>query len=86
MRLAKEEHQKAYDAAAALAAVNPEDSGNEEVKPVALAPTLAYHATPYFAQPVLPPSPAVVRTVLPSSFSYSINAAPQVVYQIPYAL
>lgn len=90
MKLAKQEHQKAYDAAAALAAASPE---NEEVKVVALPQTVAYHAAPYFAHhPYAYSAPiaysAAVKTIVPSGFSYSVHSAPQFAYaqHLPYVI
>lgn len=79
--MAKQEHQKAYDAAAALAEANPDNDGNE-VRSVVLPQTIAYHASPLIAHHPLAYSsyvaaPVALRTIVPSGFSYSVNTAPQ---------
>ena len=82
--MAKQEHQKAYDAAAALAAASPE---NEEVKVVALPQTVAYHAAPYFAHHPYAYSAPIAYSV-PSGFSYAVHSAPQLAYaqHLPYVI
>jgi hypothetical protein len=89
VKAAKEEHAKAYEAAAALAAASPENNGSEELK-VVLPQTVAYHAAPYIAHyssPLIAAAP-LVKTIVPSSFSYSVHTAPQIAYaqHLPYVI
>lgn len=95
VKAAKEEHQKAYDAAAALAAASPENDGNEQVNAVVLPQAVAYHAAPYYThQPIaystqFVAQAPVVRTIVPqTSFAYSIHS-PQVIahaQHLPYVI
>lgn len=96
VKAAKEEHAKAFEAAAKLAAANPENDGSEEVKAVFLPQTIAYHSVPsyvahhpytYSSAHVVAPT-SIVKTIVPSSFSYSVHTAPQVAYaqHLPYVI
>lgn len=86
MKVAKEEHAKAYEAAKVLAESSPE---NEVVVPHAIH---SYHASPsYIANhPIAYTAPLVtsVKTIVPSSFAYSVHTTPQITYahHLPYVI